>query len=203
MKCPGCGKECSSAGSQRYCIYCGQKLPVNSTQATSPAKRNASGVMRFRRKADFSQSSLPDVQQDVSRPKLNLASLSGSSAAIGSSRGEDTDMPQNKQSRELKNLLNSLNGSKKETKSSKPSTEDEFKDLLEDEEEIDIDLSSSASFSSLELSPEGPLSGNQPRAISRAASRSLVRQEPVKSVAEDDLSEDELLDEDDDASIDF
>ena len=209
MKCPGCGKECSSAGTQRYCIYCGHKLTVNSTQTTSPAKRNNSGVMRFRRKADFSQSSLPEVQQDISRQKLNLASLSGCNAAIGSSRGEDTDMPQNKQSRELKNLLNSLNGSKKETKQAKPSIDDEIKDILandiDDDIDIDLDISSpSESFPSLTLSPDGPLSGNHPRVLSRAASRSLVRQEAIKAAAtEKEVEEDDLLDEDEDASIDF
>ncbi len=201
MICPSCGKDIKAANNQRFCIYCGQ--PLTNGQKAQTSTPNTSGVMRIHRKADFSQSALPAIQQDNSKQKMTLASLSGTNAAIKPA-AEDTDMSKNKQSLELKNLLDSLDGSKRSTKSAAANIRDndEVSSCFNDEDGADVDLSSS--YDSMELDP----SGSMPRGrsiVSRqnGSTQSLVRESSRFAANVEDDDEEDLLSDERDDSVDF
>ncbi len=192
MKCPGCGSEVSD--NNRFCIYCGKKLNASSKRIVAHTPHTPSGVMRLRRKADFSQTSLPEIQQ--SAPKLNLASLSNSSfSAISQPSKEDMDMPRSTQSPELKDLLSKLGNTKSTTqpaasKSSIPKygfdssefdeidEEDDDKELVFDDlEDEDNDLDVTASEPSMEtaIREEPPTASHHTAHDSRSFGRIRAR----------------------------
>ncbi len=192
MKCPGCGSEVSD--NNRFCIYCGKKLNASSKRIVAHTPHTPSGVMRLRRKADFSQTSLPEIQQ--SAPKLNLASLSNSSfSAISQPSKEDMDMPRSTQSPELKDLLSKLGNTKSTTqpaasKSSIPKygfdssefdeidEEDDDKELVFDDlEDEDNDLDVTASEPSMEtaIREEPPTASRHTAHDSRSFGRIRAR----------------------------
>lgn len=214
MKCPGCASEVSD--NNRFCIYCGQKLTASSKRMVAHSTRTPSGVMRLRRKADFSQTSLPEIQQGT--PKLNLASLSSSSfSAISPSSKEDTDMPRSTQSPELKDLLSKLGNTKPSTQPqthTQPSLpkfgfdssefdevddEDDVKELgFCDEEDEKVSLDSLDPEDDIEAPiPEPPRMAPRPslkdtRSFGRIRTSSVSISNETDSQTEKHLSEDNL-----------
>lgn len=150
MQCPGCGSDVSD--NNRFCIYCGKKLSPTSKRMVAHSPRTPSGVMRLRRKADFSQTALPEIQQ--SAPKLKLASLSSSTfSTLPTQSKEDTDMPRPTQSPELKDLLSKL-GNKSSAPAAQPSpplgfVSGDFDDL-DDDDDQDFVLGNSEDATSLD-----------------------------------------------------
>ncbi len=208
MKCPGCGEELTQE-SQRYCIYCGAPLTSSTKKPERTPRRANSTVMRLGRKADFSCSALPDLQEGARR--MTLASLSSSSnVAIPRVNKEDKDMPR-QQDQNLTNLLSKLNHKKVSAEPVEPvhtsmetidavEVDDEYSEM-EMDEDLEVETLEEPSFP--ELIKEGPLSGNHPRVSTRTSlssrSRSFSRPTAVTQSDEIDLLSGPSMD----MSVDF
>lgn len=107
MKCPKCGAEVDS---QRFCIYCGERLQPRENSMHVQKVRAHSGVMRFRHHASISQAQLPQVStRQNDSGNMKLASLESI---------PETHQPTDSacQSRELEALLKKLNGNEESSR---------------------------------------------------------------------------------------
>ncbi|MFA5624360.1 MAG: SH3 domain-containing protein [Bradymonadales bacterium] len=122
MKCPNCTQEVNL---QRFCIYCGFRLKdAKNPSHVFVAPKHISQHIKMRQRRSLSQSDLPVPKARVGMPALKLLSLeslrekSGSGAQIDTSSEEMHDgewmmsrqRNDKRQSKELEELLQKLNG---------------------------------------------------------------------------------------------
>lgn len=155
MKCMHCGAEVEK---HTFCMYCGKRLTEQ--HVTAKPVRAASGVMRFRQRANVSESSLPEVQKrQPSSARMELESLKrisseneridrrakqpGAAVLAPSSESPAIDASSKnsslRQSRELEALLQKLNAPENEYDSG-----DILPEIEGDLPSLEVDMDSSA-----------------------------------------------------------